>query len=300
MYTYGYLREAVMAHCDLEEDELQAMNVLKRLHIFANEAMQAVCACKPKYKYFKIKAVEKYRPIGKKIINNKIVYFDYFDAIHTNYLGKVTNIQEAIDKYTPIEKYVGTVVFDNISNQYWIVNEIATNNYKWEKINLADDVATKEYYTKNNIYELNTNIRMPDDFISFTNKQTFKRTVNKFNPENFIYDNWTTNEAERLEPVNYNKDIMFSDNNSVMCLKEGEYLVPYKCVWYLFTSALPDTEEIDMPIDILNCLPLYIASVVLQIDYAQKAQIKRSEFELALSRVSVTDNMPVNRIKPSF
>ena len=39
MYTYGYIREATMAHIDVEQ-EAQAMKIQERYHIFANEAMQ--------------------------------------------------------------------------------------------------------------------------------------------------------------------------------------------------------------------------------------------------------------------
>ena len=52
-----------------------------------------------------------------------------------------------------------------------------------------------------------------------------------------------------------------------------------------------------MPADIVLCIPLYIASICLQIDNAQRAAIKRNEFELALSRCTSTDFMPVRRIK---
>ena len=116
MYTYGYLREAVIAHCDLEEEELQAMNVLKRLHIFANEAMQAVCACKPKYKYFKIKAVKKYRPLIREIINHVITYTELPDSI--NELGTFATIDEASTHYPANKKYVNMYVFITSTNTY--------------------------------------------------------------------------------------------------------------------------------------------------------------------------------------
>ena len=170
MYTYGYLREAVMAHCDLDEDELQAMNVLERLHIFANEAMQAICACKPEYRYFKIKAVKKYGPIVKELINNEVIY-------------REPTQQELYD------------MENNVDN-----------------IELADEVAQREYYVNNNTYLVNEDIKMPEEFISFTNKQSFiVKRPEPFSPEDFVMGNdWGTNEAERLEPVKYNVDIMFT------------------------------------------------------------------------------------------
>ena len=62
-FTYGYLREATMAHIDLDEAEVQAINLLERFHIVANEAMQAICASKPLYKYFEADVVKKYAPL---------------------------------------------------------------------------------------------------------------------------------------------------------------------------------------------------------------------------------------------
>ena len=63
MYTFGYLREATQAHIDLDEQETQAMHLQERYHIYANEAMQAICAVKPKYTYFNCKVVDSYKPL---------------------------------------------------------------------------------------------------------------------------------------------------------------------------------------------------------------------------------------------
>lgn len=61
-YTYGYLKEAVKAHLDLEEEELVLMNINTRFHIFANEAVQYLSHEKPKYQYFQFNAVTEFRP----------------------------------------------------------------------------------------------------------------------------------------------------------------------------------------------------------------------------------------------
>jgi hypothetical protein len=62
-YSYGYIKEAVKAHLDLEEDELEVMNINQRFHIFANEAMQQVCHKKPKYAYFQFEVVATFTPL---------------------------------------------------------------------------------------------------------------------------------------------------------------------------------------------------------------------------------------------
>lgn len=61
-FSYGYLKEAVTAHLDLEEDELEAMNINQRFHIFANEAIQSICHSKPKSKYFEFSTVDEFVP----------------------------------------------------------------------------------------------------------------------------------------------------------------------------------------------------------------------------------------------
>jgi hypothetical protein len=61
-YSYGYLKEAVKGHLDLEEDELEAMNINTRFHIFANEAIQQICHNKAKQLYFQFTAVSAFVP----------------------------------------------------------------------------------------------------------------------------------------------------------------------------------------------------------------------------------------------
>jgi hypothetical protein len=62
-FSYGYLKEAVKAHLDLEEDELEVMNINQRFHIFANEAIQQICYKRPKYVYFEFEAISEFTPL---------------------------------------------------------------------------------------------------------------------------------------------------------------------------------------------------------------------------------------------
>jgi hypothetical protein len=62
-FSYGYLKEAVRAHLDLEEEELEVMNITSKFHIFANEAVQQICHTKPKYGYFQFTTVAAFTPL---------------------------------------------------------------------------------------------------------------------------------------------------------------------------------------------------------------------------------------------
>lgn len=264
MYTYGYIREATMAHLDLNESEAQAMNVLQRFPIFANEAIQAISACKPKYEYFKAIIVKEFRPLKETINSNYVI------------------------EYEPVTDEEWTIIKDG--------GHLTLDN---QEVNLADEYDLREYYKNKDTYLVNEIIQMKDNFISFTDKQSFKIVeINVFNSEEFIIsDNEIKKEIKRVKKdVDYKTDLLFVGQNELVFLQPGEYYVPYKAFWYRFESAQSDETELDIPSDIITCIPLYIASVILQIDNLQKAQIIRSEFEMAVARINVTNNMPVNAI----
>ena len=55
MYTWGYLKDAILSKLDLEEEEAETMNFLRRFPFYANEAMTQICsAIKPKKTFFEI------------------------------------------------------------------------------------------------------------------------------------------------------------------------------------------------------------------------------------------------------
>jgi len=255
MLTYGYLREATQAHIDLDEQETQAMNLQTRYHIFANEAMQAICSVKPKYDYFKVKIVDEYNPI----IN----------------LGN-NNFREA-----------------------------TTDELNWEsngmpEPNFADLVYVTQWYESQNIYLMNSQVRMPEDFIAFVNKQAWAFTIcNRFDSELFI-KGYTSKPIVNSRVPATKSMFMYSGVNTLTFMQEGDFWIPYKGTWFRFKSGISDNEPIDMPIDILLTIPIYVAALCLQIDHIQKAGAKRAEFELALSRVSNTDFLTNKIITPSF
>jgi hypothetical protein len=92
-------------------------------------------------------------------------------------------------------------------------------------------------------------------------------------------------------------DFSYISKNKLKFYKPGRYLIPAKFMWYRFDSGISDGTEIDMPSDIFLTIPLYIASVCHQIDNIQKGQLMRQEFELALSRCTAGDFMPLNKLE---
>lgn len=260
-FTYGYIREATMAHLDLDETEAQDINLLARFHIFANEAMQAICASKPKYQYIDVTVVKKFDPI---VTDSDGSFF-----------RKAT--EEEINWDTETQGELG-VIFLN-------------------------ETQLKEYYHDQNIYEVNEKLVMTDTFIAFANKYCFKIVKKKPTVEQILNAEafgTPIREVEEKTQAITDHDFSYISKNQLKFYKPGRYLIPARYLWYRFDSGIGDSEVLDMPSDILLTIPLYIASVCLQVDNMQKAQILRNEFELALARCTSGDMMPVNKVPSSW
>lgn len=268
MYTFGYLREATQAHLDLEENETQAMHLQERYHIFANEAMQAISGVKPKYIYFEPEIVAEYKPLI--------------------YLGNDTYRQATEEE---------------INWQSHITSDMAAEDIARIKPNFVSEAETKLWYESRNIYLLGTPVRMPDDFIAFADKQAWAFIVNNgFNQEQFVTEcNWDIKQQKSNIWSKATKSMFtYSSSSTITFNTEGKFKIPYKAIWYRFKSGISDDEEIDMPVDIFFCIPLYIAAQCLQIDHAQRAVAKRSEFETALARVINTDFLEMKSVSKSY
>ena len=260
MFTYGYLREAVMAHLDLDESEAQAMNILSRLHIFANEAMQAICSNKPMYNYLTVKVVKEFKQL-----------------VEDNDVIREATDEEILRHKEDPEADLGITFLTE------------------ESINL--------YNNKNGLYKVFSKVAPGENFIAFADKQAYKIEEYKPTIEDLLNEEAFGTKIDKMPIKKFAKigyDFAYIGKNLVKFYKPGEYYIPAKYLWFRFDSGISDDTVIDMPSDIFLTIPLYIASICLQIDNPQKATIKRSEFELALSRCTSTDFMPLNEIKASW
>ena len=115
---------------------------------------------------------------------------------------------------------------------------------------------------------------MPDDFISFGDDVCYELINNgKFLEKHQIFD----------------VDFEYYGYNQVVFKHPGNFYISYNARWYTFTKAIDDNEKIDIPNDILDCIPSYIVSQCYKIDDEYKAQVFRNEYELMLSRIDATN-----------
>ena len=257
MFTYGYIREATMARLDIDETEAEAMHLLERFPLYANEAMQAICASKPMYQYIDVTVVKEYAPLVR-------------DGAF---------LRPATDA------------------------EIEAAKDGSQSVVFASEADTINYYHERSIYKQFETMSMSHLFIAFAYKAPFIIEYKKPTPED-IFNNEafgtpiphiiTKREAEP------EKDFAYTSQNKIKFYKTGKYQIPAKYFWFQFESGMGDDVEIDMPVDILMTIPIYIASICYQVDNERKAQILRNEFELALARCTATDFMPLPKIKKDW
>lgn len=117
-------------------------------------------------------------------------------------------------------------------------------------------------------------IKMPDDFIAWSDDTNWK----------VVKDCSGHDTLEQL------KDTDFAQRgNKLIFMKPCICKIAYFAKWFFFTPTTQDDVELDIPDDILVCLPSYIASQLFKIDDEQKSSIYRNEYEMALARINEND-----------
>jgi len=302
MFTYGYLREAALAHLDLETDEAQRMQLFNRFYVFCNEAMQAICGGKPKYDYVKAEVVNAYDPVVR-MIDDKV--------INKIEIRKATELEISLDKQR-IELLERKAVLDAIdvytTEELEELNQINLSLQQVTDgligVEMCDAEDTKEYYEDNGIYLVGKEIAPTKGFISFANKQAWS-IIHDYPSVNEMLEAEAFNRPIRLGKTERRKsvngvDFVYIGSNKIMFPRAGRFLIPAKYWWFIFTATMKDTDILDMPIDVATCIPLYIAAKCEQIGNPQKANLFRGEFELALGRVTNTDFLQMNEVKATY
>ena len=131
---------------------------------------------------------------------------------------------------------------------------------------------------------------MPDDFISFGSDIC---TVSYYDC-NGVY--CLTESDAKLYPYAIkieneecsNLDFLYRGYNKIVFKHVGEYLISYNARWMTFSYNIANSTILEVPTDILECIPSYIASQCYKIDDEVKASMYRNEYEMLLARIDDT------------
>lgn len=165
-----------------------------------------------------------------------------------------------------------TSTFDIVSKFYIYANEAMTQ--------ICSSVKPKETFEEVDVTTANTIVDMPSDFIRFGDD------VNYFTEKEYRdYDVTIIHDTREAS----DDDFVYRGYKQILCKKTGVYNISYSARWFVFTDNMKDNDELNVPDDILDCLPSYIASQCAKMDDDTKASIFRNEYEIALSRIDNTD-----------
>lgn len=130
---------------------------------------------------------------------------------------------------------------------------------------------------------------MPDDFVAFGNdvcKVEYYTDGKNDYLLSTIPENCT---VWQVKDTATDEDFEYVGFNKIRFLHQGVYQISYNARWYTFTYDTPDGTILPVPMDILDCIPTYIASQCYKIDDETKASIYRNEYEMLLARIDNTD-----------
>lgn len=128
---------------------------------------------------------------------------------------------------------------------------------------------------------------MPSDFVSFGDDVCYKLVQER----DFLGDIWT------VKKELHDDDFEYFGYNQIVFKCPGNYFISYNARWYTFNKSLSDDEVINIPNDILECIPSYIASQCYKIDDEYKASVFRNEYEIMLSRIDNSNFKNTKTIK---
>ena len=124
---------------------------------------------------------------------------------------------------------------------------------------------------------------MPEDFISFgEDVNTIQRAYHDCYFRTVVHYEDYAKEAT-------DDDFEYYDYNKVIFKKAGIFNISYNARWFTFSDGTPDSLKLDVPLDILDALPSYIASQCFKADDEVKSSTLRNEFEMMLARIDVAN-----------
>lgn len=173
---------------------------------------------------------------------------------------KEANIQNLINRFTFYANEVITQICSSIKPKY----DFAKFEITKEKVGIPQN--------------------MPSDFVSFGDDVNYEFTTEEFGGNEYFYSDFMLVKKEL-----YDKDFEYYGNNKVLFKREGTFHISYNARWFTFDKNIDDNFVIDVPNDILECIPSYIASQCYKIDDEYKSSVFRNEYEIMLSRIDNTN-----------
>lgn len=125
--------------------------------------------------------------------------------------------------------------------------------------------------------------QMPSDFVSFDADVCYKITTDAYN------DRWHEECSD--------SDFKYLGYNELVFFNEGVYKISYNARWIIFDDDLTDDTELNIPADILDCIPTYIAMKCLKTIDDYNSNVYKNEYEVQLARIDDTHYKTTGTLK---
>lgn len=130
------------------------------------------------------------------------------------------------------------------------------------------EIVVDEKNNRNDTYKL---MKMPADFVSFGDDVCTREWFDEYN-------NNCLTEC-------HDHEFAYRGENEVIFFEPGIYKISYNARWQIIPPVPDASLELTMPLDVAECIPLYIASQCYKVDDEYKAATFRNEYEMALARI---------------
>lgn len=168
------------------------------------------------------------------------------------------------------------------------------------KLNLTESEANEHgflrqfpYYANEAITQICSAIKPKESYYEITIADWQVGSVNVM-PSNFVAFSdspiyWAPASSEPFKEIS-NEFLEFVGYASIRFKAAGIYRIPYDARWQFFDSNTSDGDLLQMPADICDALPSYIASQCYKLDDELKAATYRNEYEMFLARINDTSS----------
>ena len=163
-------------------------------------------------------------------------------------------------------------------------NGLIIDDVKYEDLVLKDNGDVVNSNDEVVFYKLGSIISIDDPlFIAFGDDISTLETV----------DDW----GDRFVEEAHNDVLIRKGYNNFKCYEPGTYSVSYNKRWFRFLPSLSPSTVINAPVDVLECLPSYMASQVYRMEDDYKSSVLRNEYEMFIARIDDTRYNTTSTIK---
>lgn len=150
------------------------------------------------------------------------------------------------------------------------------------------------YYANEVITQISSSIKPKQTFAEFTITSDEVGRIQKM-PKDFIsfgadrntityYDGYYNSILRETNDDDY----AYNGYNELIFWKQGVYRISYNARWFSFYPNMENSTVIDVPVDIAECIPSYIAHQCYKTVDEYKASVLRNEYEMFLARIDDT------------